>query len=243
MAKQHPPARRSRRLPESGPAAEQRLLAAIQEAILDHRLGPGAKLKELALANLFTVSRATVRAALARLGQARLVELRLNRGAVVASPSADESRQIFEARCAIECALVAKLAAGAGRGDLKVLRDCVASEKASYARGDERTGLRLSIGFHRQLAELAGNAVLARFLDELVARTPLIALSHGGRAPSTCGVDDHLALIEAIARRDVRRAVELMREHIEHLKSQLNLHRPEPPRTLAAAFGLRVAAA
>lgn len=243
MAKQHTPARRSRRLPESGPAAEQRILAAIQEAILDHRLGPGAKLKELALADLFTVSRATVRAALARLGHAKLVELRLNRGAVVASPSADESRQVFEARRAIECALVAKLAAGASRGDLKALLECVASEKASYARGDERAGLRLSIDFHRKLAELAGNAVLARILEELVARTPLITLTHGGRAPSTCGVDDHLALIEAIARRDARRAVELMREHIGHLESQLDLQRPELSRTLAEAFGPRAAAA
>lgn len=243
MAKQHTPARRSRRAPESGPAAEQRILAAIQEAIFEYRLGPGAKLKELALAELFNVSRGTVRAVLARLGHAKLVELRLNRGAVVASPSADESRQIFEARCAIECATVAKLAGAASRNDLKVLRDFVAREKASYARGDERIGLRLSIGFHRKLGELAGNAVLARILEELVARTPLIALTHGGRSPSTCGVDDHLALIEAIARRDARRAGELMREHIGHLESQLNLQRPEPSRTLAEAFGPRAAVA
>ncbi len=243
MAKQSTPAGRARRAPDSGPAAEQRILAAIQEAIFDHRLGPGAKLKELALAELFHVSRGTVRAALARLGHTKLVELRLNRGAVVASPSADESRQIFEARCAIECALVAKLAAAASRSDLKALRDCVASEKASYARGDERTGLRLSIDFHCKLAELAGNAVLARILEELVARTPLIALTHGGRVPSTCGVDDHLALIEALARRDARRAGELMREHIGHLELQLNLQWPEPTRTLAEAFGPRAVAA
>ena len=112
----------------------------------------------------------------------------------------------------------------------------MAAEEAAYARGDDRGGLRLSIEFHRRLAALAGNAVLTRFLDELVFRTPLIALTHRGHAPSTCGVDDHLALVEAVAARDPDRAVTVMREHIEALERELNLHRPEPPKTLAEIF-------
>ena len=220
----------------SGAAAEERVYAAIREAIMDHRLTPGTKLKEVALAELFRVSRATVRGALARLAHAHLVELRPNRGAIIPTPSAAESREVFEARRAIECAIAAKVAATATRRDVAALRDWVAAEEAAYARGDDRGGLRLSIEFHRRLAALAGNAVLTRFLDELVFRTPLIALTHRGHAPSTCGVDDHLALVEAVAARDPDRAVTVMREHIEALERELNLHRPEPPKTLAEIF-------
>jgi DNA-binding GntR family transcriptional regulator len=220
----------------SGAAAEERVYVAIRQAIMDHRLTPGTKLKEVALAELFRVSRATVRGALARLAHAHLVELRPNRGAIIPTPTAAESREVFEARRAVECAIAAKVAETATRKDVVALRDWVATEEAAYARGDERDGLRLSIEFHRRLAGLAANAVLARFLDEIVFRTPLIALTHRGHAPSNCGVEDHLALVEAIAAHDVDRAVAVMRAHVDSLERELNLHRPEPPKTLAEIF-------
>jgi DNA-binding GntR family transcriptional regulator len=124
-----------------------------------------------------------------------------------------------------------------------MLREWVAAEEAAYARGDERGGLRLSVDFHRRLAELAGNAVLSRFLEELVSRTPLIALAHRGQAPTPCGCDDHIALVAAIAARDERRAVTVMREHIGHLERALNLRQPERPKTLAEVFGVTSAGA
>jgi DNA-binding GntR family transcriptional regulator len=184
------------------------------------------------------VSRATVRSVLGRLGHLHLVDLRPNRGAVVATPTVEESRQVFEARKAIEEAIVAKVAEGATRAEVAALQSAVAAEEAAYARGDERGGLRLSIDFHRRLAALAGNVVLTGYLDELMSRTPLIALAHRGQAPAPCGCEDHVALVAAIAAGDVSLAVRLMREHIEHLERALNLQPPEPPRSLAEVFGL-----
>jgi DNA-binding GntR family transcriptional regulator len=218
--------------------AEQRVFDAIRDAIFEHRLAPGTRLGEVSLAELFGVSRAVIRNALARLGHAHLVELRPNRGAVVATPSVEESRQVFEARRAVEEAIVVKVAGGARPADIAMLRQWVASEEAAYARGDERGGVRLSVDFHRRLAELAGNTVLARYLDELVSRTPLIALAHRGHAPAPCGCEDHLALVDAIAARDEPRAVALMRAHIGHLEAALNLRPPAQPQSLAEVFGL-----
>jgi DNA-binding GntR family transcriptional regulator len=224
--------------PADGPAsAEQRVFDAVRDAIFEHRLAPGTKLKEVSLAELFGVSRAVVRSALARLGHAHLVEQRPNRGAVVATPSLEESREVFDARTAIEEAIVAKAARTASARDVARLREWVASEEAAYARGDERAGVRLSVDFHRRLAEIAGNSVLSRFLDELVSRTPLIALAHRGQAPAPCGCDDHIALVAAIAARDERRAVALMRDHIGHLERALNLRHPKEPKSLAEVFG------
>jgi DNA-binding GntR family transcriptional regulator len=218
--------------------AEQRVFDAIRAAILEHRLAPGTKLTEVSLAELFGASRATVRSALARLGHLHLVELRRNRGAVVATPSVEESRQVFEARKAVEEAIVAKVARSASAKEVALLRDWVAAENAAYARGDERGGLRLSVDFHRRLAELAGNAVLARFLDELLARAPLIALAHRGQAPAPCGCEDHVALVDAIGAHDEARAVAVLRDHIDHLERTLNLRQTEPPKSLAEVFGL-----
>jgi DNA-binding GntR family transcriptional regulator len=219
-------------------SAEQRVFDAIRDAIFEHRLAPGTKLKEVSLAELFGTSRATVRSVLARLGHVHLVELRPNRGAVVATPSVEESRQVFEARKAVEAAIVAKAARAASARDAAMLRKWVAAEEAAYARGDEKGGLRLSVDFHRRLAEVAGNTVLSRFLEELMSRTPLIALAHRGQAPAPCGCDDHIALVDAIAAHDERRAVTVMREHIEHLERALNLNQPDRLKSLAEVFGV-----
>ena len=62
----------------------------IFDAILAQRLLPGTKLTEDELAGIFDVSRAVVRRALLRLSHERIVDIRPNRGAVVASPSLRE---------------------------------------------------------------------------------------------------------------------------------------------------------
>ena len=52
---------------------EDQIFAHIHDAMLDHRLQPGTKLKEVALADAFGVNRAVVRKVLARLSYNRLI--------------------------------------------------------------------------------------------------------------------------------------------------------------------------
>ena len=79
--------------------------AHIFEAILEQRLAPGTKLSEEALGEIFGVSRTIIRRALSRLAHEGVVLLRPNRGAVVASPSVEEARQVFLARRLVERAI------------------------------------------------------------------------------------------------------------------------------------------
>ena len=115
--------------PRSGRAAEDRVFNAVQNAILDHRLAPGTKLVERDLSELLGVSRGAVRAALARLGHSLLVELRPNRGAVIANPTPSETRDVFEARRVIESAVVQGLARSITAKQLAELRAFVAEEQ------------------------------------------------------------------------------------------------------------------
>ena len=61
--------------------SEEDVLREIEKAVLDHRLPPGTKLKEVQLANLFGVKRGLIRKVLARLAHSRLVDQTPNRGA------------------------------------------------------------------------------------------------------------------------------------------------------------------
>ena len=98
------------RAQERNGRAEDRVFNAILDAVLDHRLAPGTKLTERELTEIFGVSRGAVRGALTRLGHSLLVELRPNRGAVIANPSSAETPDLFEARRVIESALMQRLA-------------------------------------------------------------------------------------------------------------------------------------
>lgn len=218
---------------------EERVFGAIHEAVLDHRLAPGTKLKEVELAELFGVTRAVVRKVLARLAHLRLVQLRPNRGAVVSSPTVAESIELFGARVAIESAIAACAAGRATRERLRALRAVLRQEHEAYRRGDEADGHRCSVEFHRVLASLGGNAVLAEFLDQLLARTPLVVLAHPGRQEArTCGSDEHAAILDAVAANDGPRAAAAMRAHLEAVLGRLRLQRAPGPRALADMLGV-----
>ena len=218
---------------------ENEIYRRIYDAVLDHRLQPGTKLKEVALAETFGANRGVVRKVLTRLAYDRLVALRPNRGAVVAIPSADEGRDLFAARRAAEAAIVDAVTRNIARAELKELRALAESEREAYRCGEVRKGLKLSLKFHRQLAAIAGNGVLAEFLDQLIARTPLVVLAYRGRgADRTCSIDEHIEIIDAIATGNVAKAVAAMTSHLESLEGQLDLSDDiETSTDLVALFG------
>ncbi|MCB1900224.1 GntR family transcriptional regulator [Cognatazoarcus halotolerans] len=218
---------------------EDEIFERIQQAILDHRLPPGTKLKEVPLAELFGVTRGLLRKVLTRLAHARLVEQRPNRGAMVASPSVSESRDLFAARRAIEGAIVGILGTRINATQIKGLRRMIEREQNAYAKGEMRAGLKLSIDFHRVLAQMAGNSVLSGFLEELLTRTPLVILAYRDtRATTTrCDCNDHGAIIDALETGDAEEAARIMQEHLEALEGQLNLREDGSTTDLAAVFG------
>ena len=221
------------RRPEKGSRAEDRVFNAILDAVLDHRLAPGTKLKERELSEIFGVGRLAVRTALTRLGHSLLVELRPNRGAVIANPTLAETRDMFEARRVIESAIVQRLARTLGAKQIAGLRAYVVEESRAYEKGDRKAGQRLSIRFHKVLSELAGNGTFDHFMEHLICRTPLLALARTGRI-AYCGADEHREIVDALARRDAAAAAKRMTEHLAHVEGALMAEQaPAAPATLA----------
>ena len=75
---------------------EEEIVERIFEAIIDQRLPPGTKLSEAALCEAFGVGRMRIRHSLLLLSSREVVDLLPNRGAFVASPSAEQAREVFE---------------------------------------------------------------------------------------------------------------------------------------------------
>lgn len=213
------PRAQPRRRPVSDDEIVERLLA----AILEHRLPPGTKLGEDRLAETFGVSRTRIRQVLFRLAGEKVVRQIANRGAFVAEPTVAEARDVFDARAAIEPLLVRRLAARATAADVARLREHTTREQAAHAAGDLRMQIKLSGEFHTLLAGMAGNAVLAEMLRELVARSSLIIAVYGTRGGSDCAADEHLRLADAVRRRDAAQAAQAMHDHLANVERTLDL--------------------
>ena len=211
----------------------------IYEAVLDYRLPPGTKLKEVPLAELFGVTRGKIRKAFTQLAAVKIIELRPNRGAIVASPSIEESRDLFAARRTIESSIVDILARRITKAQIRQLNLSIKQEDQAYDRGEMRTALKLSVDFHRVLAAMAGNSVLVGLLDQLVSRTPLVVLAYRDpKQSNACANRDHAELVDAMAAHDADRAVAAMKCHLCNLEGKLNLRDDTPANELAAIFGL-----
>ena len=170
---------------------ESQIVDAVLKAISEQRLRAGAKLGEQALSELFNCNRANVRRALASLAAKQVVELRPNRGAFVVTPSAQEARDVFQARRAIERTIARQAVRRVTDADITYLRDNIAAEAEARARRDKPTELRLSQQFHMYLARLSGNRVLERFLAELTMRSTLILGMYPSAEHSCAHCDEH----------------------------------------------------
>jgi len=202
----------------------------LHRAILRGEFQPNERLIELELAQQYTVGRAAIRTALARLEQDGLVEREPNRGARVRAISAAEAVETIEARAVLEGLAARYAARNATDVDIADLRAIVGEMEARLAEGDL---LGISAGnarLHARLLQIANNATVTRLIEHLQAQHiraqfPLILVP--GRPARS--VAEHRAIVEAVAARDPVAAEAAMLDH--------RLHTVQTLRSLAEARG------
>ena len=219
------------------PSPTRTIVDALTRAIVEHRLQPGTKLAEQKLADHFGVSRTLVRQALFQLAQKHLVRMEPARGAFVAAPTVEEARQVFQVRRLLEAEMVREFLRNSTPARLKALREHVAQEKAALSgNGDASEQQQLLGDFHVRMAELAGNAVLAQILRDLVSRSSLITLMYQRDSFTAHSQEEHAELLRALAAKDEKRAVKLMDEHLRHVEASLAFDRTVPTHDIALAL-------
>jgi DNA-binding GntR family transcriptional regulator len=224
------------RLKRGAAAVDLRIHRAVVNAVMSRRLPPGTRLGEADFCQLYQVSRTTVRKALQRLAHDHIIELRPNRGAVVASPSPEEARDIFAARRALEREIVPLVIHNATPASLCAIRAALETEEAARRSGDRAAWIRLGGEFHLLLAELAGNAVLQRFMTELVLRCSLIIALYENPGAPMCGNHEHRDLLELIEQGRAAEASALIDHHLLEIEARLHLDQQERKVDLAQAL-------
>ena len=197
----------------------------IWESIVDHSLPPGTRLVEDQLCEVFGIGRTRIRQVLQRLAHEHVVTLMPNRGAMVATPSVQQAREVFEARGVLEGAIVGKLLDAATRAERRRISEHLLREKTAWDDRNRRLIIKLSGEFHLCLAEIAGNAVMLNMLRELVSQSSLIIAVYQSPGAIPCPPDEHEQLCEALESSD-RAAVKLIQQHLKHVLAGLHLVAP-----------------
>lgn len=204
--------------PEEGQIVDQ-----IFAAVLDRRLQPGTKLSEAALCEAFNVGRMRIRRSLLILASREVVEIISNRGAYIATPTAKQARDVFEARQAIEPNVVRLAVQRKTAADVKSLEQHLQKENIAHETGNRNDAIRLSGEFHIMLASIADNSVMLRSIKELVARASLIIGMYGAPGVTSCRDDDHVTLLDAFKKGKDELAAKLMSEHLTIIQSNIDL--------------------
>lgn len=207
----------------------QRIIDTLARAIAQHRIPPGMRLVEAQIVESLGANRNHVQAALQRLALQRIVTIEPNRGARVSKPSAQEARDVFDARRAIERAIIESLTPEIIEANRARVYDHIQRERQAIETNDRRAIVRELSNFHLLLSEICGNKVLKEIFDNLMVRSSIIVALYQKNDTPDCQHDEHTDIIDAIERNDKATAIKLMMDHLNHLESELALDDDDTP--------------
>lgn len=202
-----------------GVAATQQVYATLLNSILTFELKPFDELSEGRLAEQLGVSRTPVREALARLAKLQLVDIFPQRGTVIAPLRARDLTRSQFMRESLELSLLRRAIRSPERPKLvAALQDELALQRTLAAIGDERRFYAADEIFHRRIAFGAG---LPEIWDDIsdfklhMDRFRRLMLASVETLPVI--VDQHAAIVEAIAAGDTAGAEESMKVHLRRI--------------------------
>jgi DNA-binding GntR family transcriptional regulator len=207
---------------DPGPASA-RIAAGLRQQILHGELAPGSRIRQEELAAQFGASRLPVRDALRQLEAEGLVRLVANSGAWVERLSLAECTEVYLVRERIEPLLLSMSIPHLGESELERLAVLAESMREADLEGFLRQD--------RELHLLSYSAASTHMLHDLVLRL-WNSTQHYRRAFAlVVGVDpdspthaEHRLLVDAIRRRQVADAEDLLRVHIRRTRLELARH-------------------
>jgi DNA-binding GntR family transcriptional regulator len=191
-------------LPDTLAASATELL---RERILSGAFLPGERLVEAEIARQLGTSRGPVREALAKLRAEGLVRDE-RRGAFVAELGAEDIREIYELRAALEERAARLIVLRRDREALDELAGLVEGLRRAAAADDRERFAQLDFAFHEELTRLSGNGRLHRaFVTQAGALRTLLRLEVTTQYESLEGIlEEHERLFRDIASLSVPRA-------------------------------------
>ena len=201
---------------ERAPAPiRSRVLDNLRQAILERELVPGQRLIERELVELTGVSRTSIREALRELAAEGLVTTIPNKGTVVAEVTAEEARQLYQVRSALEALAGRLFVENATPAQRRALTNALRAVERAAAKGSPAM-LAAKDKFYDVLFEGGGNEALRSIAGTLHARVNLLrslSLSMPGRSAESLA--ELAEIVAAVQANDADAAAKACSHHVE----------------------------
>lgn len=188
----------------------QKVVDVIQEEILNGGLKPGEPLRQIPLSKKHNVSQSVIRESLQTLEQHGLVTSSSQVGFAVRTLDVDELVDAYRVREVLE-GLAARLCCRkASRDDVDTLRELARQIHECSGKSARSLRSELEYQFHQRFLTLSGNETLQRvsigyrFVGNLVVTA----------RDSEELLEEHLAIVEAVAKNQPEKAEQLARLHV-----------------------------
>jgi DNA-binding GntR family transcriptional regulator len=165
--------------------------------------------------------RASIRTAIVRLAQENLVERLPNRGARVRRITEKEAVELLETRIELECLVARHAAQNATFDDVARLKAILATMQDG-AESDALTYTETNTQLHREIARIADHQTAERLLEDLRSRNTVFQFRTVifPNEP-TARIQQHCAIVDAIAAHDQAAATEAMRRHLSDVANRM----------------------
>jgi len=184
----------------------------LRSVILDGRLPPGTAVRQQEIADLYGVSRMPVREALRQLEAQGLLKVEMHKGAVVAPLIGEDAVDTYALRVLLETEAL--------RQSIPLLDDNDICSARSFIHQLENETRHAEIGrlnrlFHMALYSKAPNQKLLRLIEnELNEEERFLRFHLSSMGLGKLTQDDHNALVDAAAEKNVGEAVKVLEQHL-----------------------------
>jgi DNA-binding GntR family transcriptional regulator len=187
--------------------------------ILSGRLQPGDWLRIQEIARTLKVSDTPIREALIRLQQSGLVETIPHVGTRVRRFTRQDIEESFDLREALECFALQQAGLRVPAATLARLKQQLLAADAALDAGSTAEAVAADVALHMELIRAAGNSRILALFATLLDQVRMFA-GFGNRTPEGPRrfLQMHLRIVDLLMKRDLARAVRLMRDHMQLAK-------------------------
>lgn len=192
----------------------------LRERLRDGRLQPGDRLNVVKLAEELGVSRTPVQEAMNLLERDGFLAFQPRRGAIITELEPGQAAELYVMREMLHGKAARLAAQHASEVEIRTLRDLLGAQAQRV--NDIPEFIRLNQHFHDAIFQMAHNRYLLQAVNMFHSSLALLNSNHylvSGRPEAA--YSEHVAIVEAIERRDSDSAEKAMLEHIrasEHLR-------------------------
>lgn len=190
-----------------------RVASILKKALFSGEYKSGDELSLTEIAGKLGISRTPVREAFQQLESEGLIELRMNKGAIVKPIDEKYIRDHYEMRILLESEAAFR-AAKNGMPDVDSLLLRLNSIRPAMAAISNQDYESLNLDVHSSIWKAADNDRLYKFLS-MLWNGPSIGYLNPKLDHYTKSTDEHIAILEAIKAQDAEKAKKMMEIHIE----------------------------